>query len=33
MAKKGIRHAYWGEPNTVEWGIPQKIMQNAAQTC
>ena len=24
MAKNGIWHAYWGEPNTVEWGIPQK---------
>ena len=32
MAKYGIWYADWGEPNMVEWDIPEKIMQNAAQT-
>ena len=30
-AKYGIWRAYFGEPNMVEWGIPEKIMQYAAQ--
>ena len=32
MAKYGIWRAYWGDQNVVEWGIPEKVMQNAAQT-
>ena len=24
---------YQGDPNMVEWGSPEKIMQNAVQTC
>ena len=30
-AKYCIWHAYLGKPNIVKWGIPEKIVQNAAQ--
>ena len=32
MAKYGIWPVYLGEPNMIEWGIPEQILQNAVQT-
>ena len=30
--KNSIRGAYLGTPNMVNWGVPEKILQNAVQT-
>ena len=32
FAKYAYLGAYLGAPNMVEWGVPEKILQNAVQT-
>ena len=32
-AKYAYLGAYLGRPKMVKWGVPEKILQNAVQTC